>query len=367
MALAALRRLRIGVLVSVAFAALLLWGSTEAPWWSARTDVGGFQRSEVSLTGFGGNAFGWCAAVACLAIAVAAVPAPRRVHRTAVTVALAAWVATVAWWVVLLGRVLSWDAEVRRGWTAEIWARHAGRASTGAGPAVAQTEAEGPNLALTLMFLLLTIGVVVAVPRRHERGVLLTAAMVSAVTALTTTTVTVWVTTGPQTARRDWTWMPALLAAAKPTVVVLAVMVPILAVGLLLRPGGRLPRAWRVTWATAACLYCYGSFFVILIDTASGFPLHPHDTATVAAPPTHWGVGLTELFALPALLPLVVMIRVVCADARVVKRAAAVAGGSSTGHHEPAAPPVADAASAVEDDEVREPVPDDRPPPGGWT
>ncbi|MFD0742701.1 hypothetical protein ACFQ1L_13490 [Phytohabitans flavus] len=354
--------MRIGVLISVAITALMLRWSVEAPWWSERTDVGGFHASAVDLAGFGGSPFAWCAAVACLAFAVAALPVPRRVRRTACAAGLAASVGAASVWAVLLGQVLRRDADTRRGWAAEIWARHIASGGADVSPPLAETNADGLNLALIVVFLLLVVGGVLAFPRRHERTVLLIATMVNIAAALTTPLAAVWVTTGPGTAKRDWFWTSELLAAAGPTVVALVVMVPILGAGLFLRPGGA-AQGWRVVWAITASIYCYVAYFVVMIDTSSGPPLHDEDVPDSAAFPTDWGVGVIGPFSLVVFLPLIVVIRVVCADSAAVKRAAikALRVGPLTDHSGPALPAVADPGPIGKDEVLSDRVQADPP------
>lgn len=200
MPLGATRTLRAGVLVSVLTAAFLLWLSTMAAWWTVRTDVGGFRYVEVSLASFGGTPFLWSAGAACLAFAVAALPVPAGARRAAVGAGFAATVAAALMWAVVLVRMLRRDADTHRGWASEVWARRLAAPGTDPGPALAETRADGSDPAFIVVFLLLVIGCVLIVPRRRERDVLLTAGVVSAVTALTTTAVPVWVTTGPEAA-----------------------------------------------------------------------------------------------------------------------------------------------------------------------
>ena len=348
MALAGLRSVRFGVLISIGFTALLLWVSAAAPWWTERTNLGGSPASAVDLAGFGGSGFAWCAAVACLAFAVAAVPVPRRVRRPVLAAGLVAAAGAGAGWTVLRARVLRWDAGVHRGWAAEIWRRHAG----GDDLTTAQTAADGLNVALVAVFLLLVIGGVLAVPRRHERTVLLVAAMVNIVAAVTTSTATAWVTTGPRTAEPEWVRMPELIAASPTAAVTLAVMLPILGAGLLARP------SWRPIWAVPACIYCYLAYFVTGIDFLESPPLNLNRPAHPAGLPNDWGVAVSGLLILVIFLPLLVVVRVVWANSAAVKRAAreALRSDLPTDHREPVPDP---------EPVVSYRVPDDPPPATG--
>ncbi|MET0492419.1 MAG: hypothetical protein ABW000_04735 [Actinoplanes sp.] len=336
MALATLRRVRIGVLITLVAAALLVWWFTETAWWSASVRFGGLHESTVDLAGFGGTTLTWCAALACLAYTVAAIPVQRRAHRTALCTGLVASVAAAALWVVLLGRVLRRDAWAHRGWAAPIWARHI----AGEDPLPAETAADGLSMALIVVVLLLVIGGVLAVPRRHERTVLLIATMVTIVAALTTSAVPRWVTTGPATAERDWIGvleLPDLRLA----VVTLAVLVPIIGAGLL--------RPRRIVWSVIACIASYAAYFIVIVDSSSGLPLYPDEATDTSALPTDWGAGVTGLFILVVFLPMVAVTRVVCADAAAARRARPPTTGLEPG-------PVPD------DIVVPDLVPDDPPP-----
>ena len=329
MALATLRRVRIGVLITIVITALLVWWFTEAAWWSASSRFGGPLVSTVDLAGFGGTTLTWCAIGACLAYTIAAIPVQRRAHRTALHAGLVASAAAAALWVVLLGRVLRRDAWTHRGWAGPIWARHI----AGEDPLPAETDADGLSLALIVVVLLLVIGMVLAVPRRHERTVLLIATMVTIVAALTTSTVPRWVTTGPGAAQRDWIGVLEV-PDVRLAVVTLAVLVPIIGAGLL--------RPRRTAWSVIACISCYAAYFVVIIDSSAGLPLYPDKASD-------WGAGVTGLFILAVFLPMVAVTRVVCADAVAARRAR-----PTTTRLEPG--PVPD------DIVVPELVPDDPPP-----
>ena len=165
---------------------------------------------------------------------------------------------------------------------------------------------------LIVVVLLLVIGSVLAVPRRHERTVLLIATMLTIVAALTTTAVPLWITTGPGTVQRDWIGVlevPEVRAA----VVTLAVLVPIVGAGLV-RPG-------RIAWAVIACISCYAAYAVVLVGTSSTFPFYPDELAQSPALPTTWGAGVNGLFILVAFLPMIAVTRVVCADRAAARRA----------------------------------------------
>ncbi|MET0492418.1 MAG: hypothetical protein ABW000_04730 [Actinoplanes sp.] len=328
---------RFGVLASIAILAAEVGVSARAPWWSARTDIGGPHTSTVSLAGFGGTAFTWCAAVTCLAFAVAAIPVPRRVHRVALGTGLTAWAAAAILWAVLLGRVVRQDADTRRGWAPEIWSRHL----TGSTPPLTDTSTGGLSAALIVMFLLLVIGALLAVPRHHARTVLLIAAMVIIVAALTTTTATLWTTSGPRAAEYDWVWLPR----PGPAYVALAVLAPVLGAGLLVRPDGHAPRPWRIAWTITAGVCGLATFTVIGGELSAGAPLYLQAATPSGALPTDWGVAANAMFGLATLFPFAVIVQVLFADSRADRHAAGITMGDR-----PSTPPPAPEPRPVPDD-----------------
>lgn len=321
MAFRALGAVRVGVLISLTITGLLLWLARTA-WWSERTDVGGFRDVEVGLTGFGGSPFVWCAAGACIAFVVSALPLRPRLRRAATGAGLAATAAAAIVWAVLVARVLRRDAEAYRGWASEVWARRFADPATGPGPALTETSTPGSNIALVVVFLLLMIGCVLAAPRRHERSVLLTATMVNAAAGLAATVRPIWITTGPQTVEPDWYVLPDLVKNETASAVALAALVPLLGIGLLLPPERRTRRGWAVAWAATACVFCYASYGVMMVELSSAnWSLGSGEVGGVSPLPAGPGAGITGLLVLAIFLPLVASTRVAFADAAARKQA----------------------------------------------
>jgi hypothetical protein len=349
---------RFGVLISLTITGLLLWLAAGAAWWSERTDVGGFRDVEVGLTGFGGSPFVWCAAGACIAFVVSALPFRPRVRRVATGAGLAATAAAAIGWAMLVARVLRRDAEAFRGWAPEVWARRF------ADPALTETSTDGSNIALVAVFLLLVIGCVLAAPRRHERSVLLTAAMVNAAAGLAATARPIWITTGPQTVGPDWYVLPDLAENATAAAVALAALVPLLGIGLLLPPERRTRRGWAVAWVATACVSCYASYFVMIVDlsTSTSWSLGSGEVGSASSPPAGLGAGISGLLVLAIFLPMVVSTRVAFADAA-ARKTAGPDPGNALGVQVPPDDvlPVGQSAGDIPADVV---PPDDIPPAG---
>jgi hypothetical protein len=168
--------------------------------------------------------------------------------------------------------------------------------------------------------------------------------MVSVVAALATPWAVVWVTIGPGTARRDWVATAEWLAAAWPSFATLATAVPVLGVGLLLRPGGRAARGWRVAWFVWAHIHCYAVFFAAMFGA-----LRMESVAESGAPSADWGVGVEGPLGMAALLPIAVVFRVWCARTAAADRAAAEASRARLASDRRPAPTVTDSDPAVRD------------------
>jgi hypothetical protein len=330
MALRVLRTVRVGVLISLVISGCLLWSVARTAWWSERTDVAGFRYVEVGLTGFGGSAFVWCAAGSCLAYAISALPLPPRIRRAATGAGLAATAAAAVMWGVLMARVLRRDAETHLAWAPEVWARRLADPAGVPGPALTETDSGGLGAALVVVFLLLVIGCVLAVPRRHERSVLLTAAIVNVVAGVSASPTSIWVTTGPQTVEADWYRLSDLFKNETVSAVVLGALVPLLGIGLLLPPQRLARRGWAVAWAATACVCCYASNIAVMIDLAftnwSPISGEVKDAPPLIAP----GAGITGLLLLVIFLPLIVSVRVAFADAAARRK---TKGAVPTGDH----------------------------------
>jgi hypothetical protein len=157
--------------------------------------------------------------------------------------------------------------------------------------------------------------------------VLLTAAMVNAAAGLATTARPIWITTGAQTVEPDWYVLPDLVENGTAAAVALAALVPLLGIGLLLPPERRTRRGWAVAWVATACVSCYASYFVMIIDLSStNWSLGSREVGASSVPAGP-GAGITGLLVLAIFLPMVVSTRVAFTDA-----AARKADGPDSGH-----------------------------------
>ena len=311
-------RTRTGVLVTVAITAALLWWAAVASWWSADAYL---RSPTVYLGALHGTVFVWLSLVACAAYGVAALPVPVLARRASAILGLICALAAASVLAVLSVRLLQHDAVVHRAWAPAAWANYLSARAAGSPFDGAASSSPAMVPAMVAAFILLMLGTLLLVPRRHERTVLIVSTMVL-ITASLLLPATAWRTSGPRTVQRGWLWLPTYVTGSWPNpqyfdepswphwawleVAVLASNVVLLGTGLFLRPRPGIPPRWSRLWSWALGI----SWDLVFV--AAGFLLSNAaitDTTSLSMGETDQGAGLNELLFLAMILPLIVAIQ----------------------------------------------------------
>jgi hypothetical protein len=311
-------RTRTGVLVTVTITAALLWWAAVASWWSADAYL---LSPTVYLGTLHGTVFVWLSLVACAAYGVAALPVPELARRASAILGLICALAAASVLAVLSVRLLQYDAVVHQAWAPAAWANYLSTRAAGSPFDGAASSSPGMIPAMVAAFILLMLGMLLLVPRRHERTVLIVSTMVL-ITASLLLPATAWRTSGPHTVQRGWMWLPTYLTGSWPNpqyfdepswphwawleVAVLASNVVLLGTGLFLRPRPGIPPHWSRLWS-----WTLGISWA-LVFAAVGFLLNNAaitDTTSLSMGETDQGAGLNGPLFLAMILPLIVAIR----------------------------------------------------------